>query len=44
MRLEIRMYLRYVALGDSQTEGLNDGSDESGFRGWADRLADLLAD
>jgi len=38
------VYLRYVALGDSQTEGLNDGSDESGFRGWADRLAEQLAE
>ncbi|MFL6106164.1 MAG: SGNH/GDSL hydrolase family protein [Marmoricola sp.] len=37
-------YRRFVALGDSQTEGLNDGSDESGLRGWADRLADHLAD
>lgn len=36
------MYLRYVALGDSQTEGLNDGSDELGYRGWADRLAEHL--
>lgn len=24
---------------DSQTEGLNDGDDRHGFRGWADRLA-----
>jgi lysophospholipase L1-like esterase len=37
------VYLRYVALGDSQTEGLNDGSDELGYRGWADRLAEHLA-
>ncbi|MFF9035944.1 SGNH/GDSL hydrolase family protein [Streptomyces sp. NPDC014892] len=35
-------YLRYVALGDSQTEGLGDGDDETGLRGWADRLAELL--
>lgn len=33
----------YVAIGDSQTEGLNDGDDHSGFRGWADRLAERLA-
>src|SRR4051795_11555154 len=33
---------RYVALGDSQTEGLNDPDGRSGFRGWADRLAVLL--
>jgi lysophospholipase L1-like esterase len=36
-------YTRYVALGDSQTEGLNDGDDISGYRGWADRLAEQLA-
>ncbi|MFH9613300.1 SGNH/GDSL hydrolase family protein [Streptomyces pratensis] len=37
-------YLRYVALGDSQTEGLGDGDDSVGLRGWADRLAEHLAD
>ncbi|MEU5879403.1 SGNH/GDSL hydrolase family protein [Spirillospora sp. NPDC047279] len=37
-------YLRYVAIGDSQTEGLNDGDETSGYRGWADRLADMLAE
>lgn len=36
-------YLRYVALGDSQTEGLGDGDDIIGLRGWADRLAERLA-
>ncbi|MFG2894049.1 SGNH/GDSL hydrolase family protein [Streptomyces sp. NPDC048248] len=36
-------YLRYVALGDSQTEGLGDGDDATGLRGWADRLAERLA-
>ncbi|MFJ3235582.1 SGNH/GDSL hydrolase family protein [Streptomyces sp. NPDC086787] len=36
-------YLRYVALGDSQTEGVGDGDDVSGLRGWADRLAERLA-
>lgn len=34
----------FVALGDSFTEGLDDPADGGGFRGWADRLADLLAD
>lgn len=34
--------VRYVALGDSQTEGLGDGDEASGLRGWADRLAELL--
>ncbi|WEB37986.1 SGNH/GDSL hydrolase family protein [Streptomyces yunnanensis] len=36
-------YARYVALGDSQTEGLGDGDDTVGLRGWADRLAEALA-
>ncbi|MFD9405840.1 SGNH/GDSL hydrolase family protein [Streptomyces sp. NPDC059989] len=36
-------YLRYVALGDSQTEGLGDGDDLVGLRGFADRLAEHLA-
>ncbi|TDD38090.1 SGNH/GDSL hydrolase family protein [Nonomuraea terrae] len=36
-------YTRYVALGDSQTEGLGDGDDAGGHRGWADRLAERLA-
>ena len=35
-------YLRYVAVGDSQTEGLWDGDDASGVRGFADRLAARL--
>lgn len=34
-----RAYTRYVALGDSQTEGLWDGSDATGLLGFADRLA-----
>ncbi len=38
-----RAYRRFVALGDSQTEGLNDGDEVNGFRGWADRLAEMLA-
>ncbi|TXS34706.1 SGNH/GDSL hydrolase family protein, partial [Streptomyces sp. ms191] len=36
-------YLRYVALGDSQTEGVGDGDDTVGLRGFADRLAERLA-
>ncbi len=35
-------YSRYVALGDSQTEGLWDGDDEIGLAGFADRLAAML--
>ncbi|WP_034274299.1 SGNH/GDSL hydrolase family protein [Haloechinothrix halophila] len=37
-------YERYVALGDSQTEGLCDGDEATGYRGWADRLAEHLAE
>lgn len=35
-------YSRYVALGDSQTEGLWDGDDEAGLAGFADRLAVMV--
>lgn len=38
------VFLRYVALGDSQTEGVGDGDDATGLRGWADRLAAHLGD
>ncbi|GAC78915.1 MULTISPECIES: SGNH/GDSL hydrolase family protein [Gordonia] len=36
-------YSRFVAIGDSQTEGMCDGDDSAGYRGWADRLAERLA-
>jgi len=36
-------YHRFVALGDSQTEGLNDADELTGIRGWADRFAEELA-
>jgi lysophospholipase L1-like esterase len=32
-----------VAIGDSSTEGLADPDGESGYRGWADRLAEIIA-
>ena len=32
-------YARYVALGDSQSEGLLDPDGHGGYRGWADRFA-----
>jgi len=35
-------YSRYVAIGDSQTEGLWDGDDSAGLIGFADRLAAIL--
>ncbi len=37
-------YRRYVALGDSTTEGLEDPDGRGGYRGWADRLAQHIAD
>lgn len=37
------MYQRYVAIGDSTTEGLDDPDGRGGYRGWADRLAEHLA-
>jgi len=33
----------FVALGDSFTEGMNDLAPGGGLRGWADRLAEVLA-
>lgn len=35
---------RYVAIGDSQTEGMNDLDAHGGIRGWADRFASFLAE
>ncbi len=35
---------RYVAVGDSTTEGLDDPDGHGGYRGWADRLAERLAE
>src|SRR5207253_370719 len=37
-------YRRFVALGDSTTEGLVDIYPDGRFRGWADRLAERLAE
>jgi lysophospholipase L1-like esterase len=34
---------RYVAIGDSSTEGLDDPAGDGRFRGWADRLAEHVA-
>ena len=39
----VRTFRRYVAIGDSSTEGLEDPDGESGYRGWADRLAQIIA-
>ena len=37
-------YGRYVAIGDSSTEGLDDPDGRGHYRGWADRLAAHIAD
>ena len=34
---------RFIALGDSMTEGMTDEIIDGNFRGWADRVADVLA-
>lgn len=36
-------YERYVAIGDSSTEGLDDPDGKGGYRGWANRLAAMIA-
>ncbi|HWO19523.1 MAG TPA: SGNH/GDSL hydrolase family protein [Kofleriaceae bacterium] len=38
-----RTFERYVALGDSTTEGLDDPDGAGGYRGWANRLAERIA-
>lgn len=38
-----RRFARYVALGDSTVEGLDDPDGLGGYRGWADRLAEQIA-
>lgn len=40
----VTIYRRYVAIGDSSTEGLEDPDGQGGYRGWADRLAQHIAD
>lgn len=39
-----RTYARYVAIGDSSTEGLDDPDGRGGYRGWANRLAMHVVD
>lgn len=36
-------YQRYVALGDSSTEGIDDPDGAGGYRGWSQRLAERIA-
>jgi lysophospholipase L1-like esterase len=38
-----REFARYVAIGDSSTEGLDDPDGRGGYRGWANRLAERIA-
>lgn len=38
-----RRFERYVAIGDSSTEGLDDPDGRGGFCGWANRLAERIA-
>ncbi len=40
----VATFRRYVAIGDSSTEGLEDPDGRGGYRGWADRLAQHIAD
>jgi lysophospholipase L1-like esterase len=40
----VTTYRRYVAIGDSSTEGLEDPDGHGGYIGWADRLAQHIAD
>ncbi|HWS72335.1 MAG TPA: SGNH/GDSL hydrolase family protein, partial [Thermoanaerobaculia bacterium] len=40
----MQRYERFVAIGDSTVEGLDDPDGRGGYRGWADRLAQRLAD
>lgn len=35
-------FVRYVALGDSSTEGIDDPDGHGGYRGWSQRLAERL--
>ena len=38
-----RAFERYVAIGDSSTEGLDDPDGKGGYRGWSNRLATRVA-
>lgn len=38
-----RRFERYVAIGDSTTEGLDDPDGRGGYRGWANRFAERIA-
>ena len=36
-------YKRFIALGDSMTEGMSDEIVDGNYRGWADRVADVMS-
>ena len=38
-----RRFERYVAIGDSSTEGIDDPDERGGYRGWSRRLAQRIA-
>ena len=38
----LRSFARYVALGDSSSEGIDDPDAHGGYRGWSQRLAERL--
>lgn len=40
---QAKRYARYVAIGDSTSEGMDDPDGRGGYRGWADRLAERIA-
>lgn len=44
MKIEPREWRKYVAIGDSFTEGISDRGLGDSYYGWADRLAQALAD
>jgi lysophospholipase L1-like esterase len=44
VRSDVGRYTSFVAVGDSFTEGLNDPGADGRFRGWADRVAERLAE
>ena len=41
--MSARRFERYVALGDSSTEGIADGDPRTGYLGWSRRLAERIA-
>ncbi|MBC7367959.1 MAG: SGNH/GDSL hydrolase family protein [Undibacterium sp.] len=43
MQPERPCFARYVALGDSSTEGIDDPDGAGGYRGWSQRLAERIA-